>query len=223
MRDLSLETCPEFQNAMVFLREAIRKWAGSCKLDPDPENPLKNRRADNWRVLLAIADNLGRGEEARAAALTLSGGLPDDDPRVYLLEDIRGVFDALGVDRIASSVLLEKLHAVEGGMWLEWRGPNDDQQPHKLTANELARLLRDFKISPRTVSPLGSRLLRGPSSRGYFRRDFEAAWASYCTASTANAPTHRRIRSGCCARAASDHATAAPPSSVMNLRRPITR
>jgi len=29
----------------------------------------------------------------------------------------------------------------------------------------------------------------------------------------------RRIRSGCCARAASGHAAAAPPSSVMNERR----
>jgi hypothetical protein len=29
----------------------------------------------------------------------------------------------------------------------------------------------------------------------------------------------RRIRSGCCARAASGHATAAPPRSVMNSRR----
>jgi hypothetical protein len=29
----------------------------------------------------------------------------------------------------------------------------------------------------------------------------------------------RRTRSGCCARAASGHATAAPPSSVMNSRR----
>ena len=33
----------------------------------------------------------------------------------------------------------------------------------------------------------------------------------------------RRIRSGCCARAASGHAAAAPPSSVMNSRRFITR
>jgi hypothetical protein len=33
-----------------------------------------------------------------------------------------------------------------------------------------------------------------------------------------SSPT-RRIRSPCCARAASGHATAAPPSSVMNARR----
>ena len=33
----------------------------------------------------------------------------------------------------------------------------------------------------------------------------------------------RRMRSPCCARAAIGHAAAAPPSSVMNSRRPITR
>src|SRR5262249_19339538 len=132
----------EFQKAMNHLRRVIQNWANACKLESEPKNPLKNRRADNWRVLLAIADNLGRGEEARAAALKLSSRLPDDDARVYVLEDIRDVFDALGVDRISSAALLEHLHAVESGMWLEWHGPNDDQQAHKLTANELARLLR---------------------------------------------------------------------------------
>ena len=34
-------------------------------------------------------------------------------------------------------------------------------------------------------------------------------------------PDYRRIRSDCCARAASGHAAAAPPSSVMNSRRLI--
>ena len=85
--------------------------------------------------------------------------------------------------------VLERLHAVENGMWLEWRGPNDDQQTHKLTANELAWLLRGFGIHPRTVWPPGSRHLRGKSSRGYYRRDFEAAWAAYCT--PASTPPHR--------------------------------
>jgi hypothetical protein len=36
----------------------------------------------------------------------LSSGLPDDDPKVYLLEDIRDVFDGLDIDRISSAALL---------------------------------------------------------------------------------------------------------------------
>jgi hypothetical protein len=106
--------------------------------------------------------------------------------------DTRDVFDALGVDRIFSKDLLGKLHEIEGGMWLEWRGPQGDQQPHKLTAREMAQMYRDFKIKPRTVSQLGTRQGRGPSAMGYFLKDFEPAWASYCTPRAANAPTHQR-------------------------------
>jgi hypothetical protein len=184
----------EFRREVFVLQDEIRKWKNTNQLllNPNPENPVKNRYADNLRPLLAIADNLGRGDEAREAALKLTAGLPDDDPKVYLLEDIRDVFDELGVDRIFSKDLLEKLHSLEAGMWLEWQGPNGDQQPHKLTANELARMLRDFKIYPRTVSPLGGRDLRGVSGRGYWRKDFESAWGSYCTPRPTNAPTHQR-------------------------------
>ena len=57
-----------------------------------------------------------------------------------MLIDIRTTFDTLGVDRIPSAELLDKLHELEDGMWLEWRGPNEDQHPHKLTANELYRV-----------------------------------------------------------------------------------
>src|SRR5262249_10587534 len=42
------------------------------------------------------------------------------------------------------------------------------------------------------------------------------------SATAISTPT-RRIRCDCCARAASDHATAAPPSSVMKARRLVCR
>jgi hypothetical protein len=190
--ELLNELDPQILQQAAVLRDDIRKWVHTCKLEPNPENPLRNRGADNWRVLFAIADSLGKGDEAREAALKMCAGLPDDDPKVYLLEDIRDVFDALGVDRIFTRNLLEKLHALEGSMWLEWQGPNGDQQPHLLTANELARMLRDFKIKPGTVSPLGGRSSRGPSAQGYWRHQFESAWSSYCTPRAASAPTHQR-------------------------------
>src|SRR5262249_51433439 len=153
------------------LRGEIRKWAETCKLNPDPEVPLNWRAGDNWRVLLAIADDLGRGDEARKAALVLSGGLPDLDPALLLLMDIRTIFDTFGSDRISSVELLEKLHALENGMWLEWRGPDDDMQPHELSAHELPRILGGFGIRPHTIWPPGERNVRGPSRKGYRRED----------------------------------------------------
>jgi hypothetical protein len=51
----------------------IRAWARDVELnrDPDLPNELRNRPADNWRVLVAIADSFGRawGNRARKAAV----------------------------------------------------------------------------------------------------------------------------------------------------------
>jgi hypothetical protein len=192
--DRLYECAQDFVNITEALRGDIQSWAETCKLNPEPATPLRLRAADNWRPLLAIADDFGRGEETRQAAMMLSSGLPDEDPALLLLIDIRVIFDTLGVDRIASAELLERLHALEDGIWLEWRGPNDDQQPHKLTPNELARILGGsrlgggFGIRPHTIWPLGGRNERGFSSKGYYRKDFESAWAAYCPGGT---PAHR--------------------------------
>ena len=52
---------------------------------------LRNRAADNWRILISIADSLGYGEDARAAAVALSADRPDEDAGVVLLTDIRTI------------------------------------------------------------------------------------------------------------------------------------
>jgi Protein of unknown function (DUF3631) len=135
---------------------------------------LHNRAADNWRVLLAIADYFGRGEDARPAAIALSANRLDEDPGVILLTDIRIVVDALDVDRIASAALVEALLALEDSLWHDWRGLKDDRPARKLNQSELARLLRPFDIRPRTVRHADSK-----TSRGYLRDQFEAAWSAY--------------------------------------------
>jgi hypothetical protein len=71
------------------------------------------------------------------------------------------------------------LHAVDESFWSEWRGPSDDGLPHKLTQNELAALLRPFRIRSKTVWPK-QRRAGDRSKRGYWRSQFEVAWRSYC-------------------------------------------
>lgn len=166
----------------------IGQWAATCQLVRDPETPpeLRNRAADNWRVLLAIADALGRGEAARAAAIELSSNRPDEDAAVTLLDNIRAVFMARGVDRIASAALVEALVALDDGGWDEWRGPTGDWPPHKLNQTELASTLRTFGIKPKTIWPV-LRKAGDRSCRGYTRDQFAAAWAAYCA--SADTPT----------------------------------
>jgi hypothetical protein len=167
-----------------YVRGVVLDWAnGNPVLDVNPDLPkaLRNRVADNWRPLIAIADSFGEdwGQEAREAAIAFATAYHDEDAAVVLLEDIRTIFDKTGADRMASESLVKFLLEIEESGWSEYRGPCDDRQARKLTQSELARLLRPFGIRPRTFWPHGPR--KGGSSRkGYLRAEFEKAWASYC-------------------------------------------
>ena len=136
--ELALKHLDEINLSFPAVREQIQKWAATCSLTGDPEMPpsLHNRSADNWRVLLVIADDLGHGEEARAAAVALCANRPDKDPSVILLTDIRSVFLAKGVDQIASAALVEALLGLDDGGWADWRGPHDDRPPRKLSQSD---------------------------------------------------------------------------------------
>jgi hypothetical protein len=180
------ENDPIFPDA----REQIKRWAATCSLARDPEIPfpLSNRLADNWRVLLAIADDLRHGDEARSAAIEACANRLDEDPGVLLLIDIRRVFTARGIDRFSSSTLVEALLELDEGIWSEWCGPNDNHLPRKLTQGELAKMLRPFQIRPKTIWP-AQRRPGDKSKRGYLRSQFEPVWDRYC--STANAANNQ--------------------------------
>jgi hypothetical protein len=103
----------------------------------------------------------------------------DADCRITLLGDIRKAFDACGLDRLPSTALLAALHDLDGGEWSEFSGVRGDQQPHKLRHGELAIMLRDFAIRPRTIWP-ANRTPDSRSAKGYRRAQFEEVWRKYC-------------------------------------------
>jgi hypothetical protein len=182
------------QDCIIIYRETL-SWAQRCELKPDPAIPegLRNRPADNWRALLSIADACSPawGELAREAAVALSKGR-DEDLGVLLLSDIRDVFDHRpATDRLASAVIVTDLIEMPHGLWSEWRGPRDDQTPRKLSQGELARMLAPFGIRPKTIWP-PRRGTRDRSAKGYLRKQFEAAWASYCSGGTPAHPSNVR-------------------------------
>jgi hypothetical protein len=186
----TLQRLDEFDPTFPKVRALIQRWASHCNLDPDPKMPheLHNRAADNWRVLLAIADDLKHGADgarhdqlARATAVALNAYMLDEDLAVVALTDIRYVFNERSVDRISSADLVVALHALDS-LWLDWRGPKDDRPPHKLNQSELARLLRPFNIRPRSIWPAHRRRSDKhlKSQKGYWCADFEKAWGAYC-------------------------------------------
>jgi len=162
----------------------IFHWAKNVKLDPDPEMPpeLRNRAADNWRPLLAIADSFGpaSGKAAREAALEFQRGYHDEDVAVVLLFDIRVIFNATRAVSIASEQLVGFLNDMDDGGWSEWRGVHDDQQPRPLSQSQLAFILKPFGIRPRSIWP-PHRKPGSKSRKGYTRESFEKAWAQYCS------------------------------------------
>ena len=170
------------------LRSQAARWAADNfdKLaDPDPNMPdLNDRAADNWRLLLAIADLAGGTwpEEARRAACLLSGEEQDGDIGVELLRDIRSAFG--DGDVIRSSDLVAKLTADPERPWAEWK------HGRPLTQKQLAGLLAPFHIISLTVHRPGQ-----PDGKGYRRIDFEEAWAAYCPGQNISPQQSLRFRS----------------------------
>ena len=117
--------------------------------EPDMPDGIHNRRADNWRPLLGIADVAGGEwpERARRAARALSTGEEDADSiKVQLIWDIQRIFDETGESRLPSKMIVERLHEMEGSPWPEY---GRKQQP--ISVNQMARLLKPFAVSSGTI------------------------------------------------------------------------
>jgi len=170
-------------------------WARRITLNPDPKMPaeLRGRQADNWRPLIAVADacSEGWGALAREAAAVFAKSYREEDAVVTLLHDIRYVFDASGSDRLLGRALVQALNEMDDAPWSEWRGLRDDQQPRRLSQGELARLLKPFRIRPRSIWPAP----RNKSGKGYYRSQFEQAWRAYCddTSAAAGTPSQANV------------------------------
>jgi hypothetical protein len=136
---------PRFARVRAFISE----WASNFKRPQDSRVPFTGRTADNWRPLIQIAETLGYGETARAAALAIHQ--PSDDPVVRLLFDIHRVFEQRRIDRVWTSELLKALHELGDAKWDEFWGLNGDDDPHELQRPELYRLLRTKNIRSCTV------------------------------------------------------------------------
>jgi hypothetical protein len=197
-RRKSSEPIERFQHkddaGLSELRSRLARWAADNEdvlHDAKPSMPamFDNRRADNWRLPLAIADLAGEdwGDKARLAATMIEGAADVSTIGVRLLSDIKRIFDEDGGEVMLSSVLVAKLIENPEAPWVEWgRGKG-------LTQNGLATLLGGgsgygrgsrggFGIHSQTVHPVGS--LHG---RGYKRSQFEDVWARYLPSSSPEA------------------------------------
>src|SRR5262249_13084100 len=101
----------------VPVRNIASIWAERFQAPKTVSFPkgLVARRADNWRVLIAVADSLGYGATLRAAAIAIERA--GFDPEAGLYEAIHQVFEQLQVDRIWVSELMQALREIENSPW----------------------------------------------------------------------------------------------------------
>ena len=144
---------------------------------PDLPDELDDRAQDAWEPFLAIADRAGGDwpKVARQAALALSDGRAtanEDSDRLQLLGDVRDILDRLDCGRILTADLITELARDDESPWTEWWDEREDK-PKKGAAMKLASKLRPFGIHSRDIrAPEGAR-------KGYYREQFEDAWARY--------------------------------------------
>ena len=180
---------------LANLRSRLFRWSidnvqALRAAKPSMPETFDNRRGDNWRIMLAIADLASEdwGSKARIAATKLEGASDSSTIGVRLLADIKRVFDQDGVDCMLSAALVTRLKEDEEGPWSAWgRGKG-------LTQNSLAVLLGGgggrcrgsrggFGIHSQNVRPPNE-----PQSKGYKRSQFEDAWARYLPPENSFAP-----------------------------------
>lgn len=158
----------------TLLRSKAARWASDhmeslAARDPVDPSGLNDRACDNWRALLALADELGGmwPVRARDAAAALSGvdreAERDPTDGVQLLTDIRAIFSECGQDSLTPVSLVFSLCELPDGVWMDWRFGKS------ITDKWVAKLLKPFGIKSR----------RNKSQRYYSRVDFEDAWRRY--------------------------------------------
>ena len=157
------------------LRRQAARWAAdrlrACQAaDPTVPDALHDRAADCWRPLLTIANLAGGDWPARARQAAIAGAKErlDEDVRIDLLHDIKGLFDGMLVakDFIASTDVVKQLCALDERPWATFR-----KGDKPVTVHGLARLLKSFGIVPKPN--------KAGDVRGYNRADFAEAWARY--------------------------------------------
>jgi hypothetical protein len=161
------------------LRRRLRRWSmdnvDTLRAAKPSMPEFLNRRADNWRLLFAIADLCvgpeDWGERARTAAGKIESGADSRTASTLALAAIKAIFDSSGNDAIGSEDLCAKLAADPNSEWAEW-----GKSCKPITQNQLARLLKGHGIRPDQVRP---EALGGKQIRGYQRAMFEDAWARY--------------------------------------------
>jgi hypothetical protein len=145
------------------IRHALAEWATGtadtiATARPTMPAGVRDRAAEIWRPLVAIADAAGGHwpDTARAACqhFVLDSGPPTTSDGVRLLADLRQVFTEHDTDRMPTADILVRLLALDESPW-------GDLHDRPLDARRLARELGKYGVRPVALEAVGG------SAKGY--------------------------------------------------------
>ncbi|MEU6688456.1 DUF3631 domain-containing protein [Streptomyces sp. NPDC046832] len=164
------------------LRDRLATWAEQVServmnVWPTMPEGVTDRPADVWEPLLAIADAAGGDwpDRAREACVVLVAASKANDKGslgVRLLTDLRDHV-MVGIDRLPTVAILDRLNAMDDAPWADLRGkPLDNRR--------LSRMLAEYMTADN--EPITSRNIKAAGSvlKGYYAADLRDAWARYC-------------------------------------------
>jgi hypothetical protein len=158
------------------IREPLGWWlddVGEQLRSARPVMPegVRDRQAEIWRSLLAVADAAGGTWPERARAACRHFVVATDPGElslgVRLLADLREVFGDR--DRIFTAELLEKLRGLEEAPWADMYGK-------PIESRRLSKMLGKYRVKPKLLK------VDGNVARGYAREDLADVWQRYLPA-----------------------------------------
>jgi hypothetical protein len=167
------------------IREYLEHWGRTRDLKLNPPLPAGalRRAADNIRGLCSIADACGGDWPRRAReALTLYfEGEKTKQPKIALLRHGVEIFNALGLDMIASVRFNAELRKLDlpDARWSRFRGVSGGELAHPIQLFEQAALLELVGVKATRIRPPGEavpRVQARPVRGGSAPRDAQA-WA----------------------------------------------
>ena len=158
----------------------LARWCADAKQEiagRDPTLPpkVRNRLADKWRPLFAIAEVAGSHWPDRArAALFAQPDLSEPSKGLQLLIDIRDVLDDKARN-IATEDLIGMLANLDEAPWADYNFRQRDPEERRIQPRQLSGLLKRYGIGRGTVRTIE----RPNSAKGYRERDLAQAWKRY--------------------------------------------
>lgn len=164
------------------LRDRLAQWAEEARqlvagAWPEMPEDVTDRPADVWEPLLAVADAVGgdwprRAREACTELVKASQVNDKGSIGIRLLTDLRDHV-MVGVDRLPTIAVLDRLNALDDAPWADLDGKALDNR-------RLSRMLAQYVTADGTS--VASRNIRtaGGVLKGYYSEDLEDAWARYC-------------------------------------------